>query len=201
MDLVEELYLALHDNDLDELGLILHSDSPNIMIVERKLGVSMKVLKPIFLFAIDELVLRRHEFNALPTHHLALLLDKLSLAALVVKGDFPPAFNSRKELLEKGYLDVEQELRYISLILSKHPKSSPSWYHRKWCLERLIPSFAPFDWHRECALCARMCDLYPKNYYAWNHRMWVVNQMSYQDVYCFLYIHFCSNTLIARCRG
>jgi hypothetical protein len=187
MEYVEEVYSAFERDPLiDELGVILSQDPPFVLLIDHKIGLSMAILKPLFLYTSTNLqppLLSSHSQDDK-------LLEKLSLGALLVKGDFPPALAVRKRLIQKGALSPLGELKFIQVILSKHSKSPSCWHHRRWCLEYLqsnssssavTESLGPLLrstlWPNELLLCERMCDIYPRNYYSWNHRLWISQQL------------------------
>jgi len=187
------------DPDIDELGVVLSSDE-NIVLTEHKLGIPMTILKPLFKYSITELHNNREALhqpvNSITPQDVAKVCS-LSRAILLVKGDFPPALNARKIMIEHGYLCAQREIQFLNVVFSKHPKSPSAWHHRRWCLQRLfgvdhaedddtgvhnVDEAGKYTFLSvvalELALCERMCDLYPRNYYSWNHRLWLAQQMS-----------------------
>jgi protein prenyltransferase alpha subunit repeat containing protein 1 len=184
MEYLDEIYSIFEKDPLiDELGIILTNDPPYVLHIEHKIGISMSILKPLFHFASKHLqppFLFSIDDNK--------FLEKLSLCALLVKGDFPPALNIRKKLIQQNLLQPQRELQLIQVILSKHSKSPSCWHHRRWCIEFLNPqmdshsfSYEEF-WSKELQLCDRMCDIYPRNYYSWNHRLWICNYLGRDQV-------------------
>jgi hypothetical protein len=185
MEFIDEIYSFFEkDPDIDELGIILTNDPPHVLHIEHKIGLSMSILKPVFHYASKHLQ-PPFLFNI----HDNKLLEKLSLCALLVKGDFPPALNVRKKLIQQNLLQPCRELQLIQVILSKHSKSPSCWHHRRWCIEFLDlqtdHSFT-FDefWSKELQLCDSMCDIYPRNYYSWNHRLWICQYLERDQVGC-----------------
>lgn len=140
-ELVEEINRAFEDDpEIDELGMVLSSDE-SIVLVEHKLGISMAVLKPLFIYSITELQKHRSVLLKpidLITPDEAKLICNLSRAILLVKGDFPPALNARKVMIENCTLSASREVQFLNVIFSKHPKSPSAWHHRRWCLLRLF---------------------------------------------------------------
>ena len=196
-EVVQEIDRAFEtDSEIDELGMVLSSEE-SVVLVEHKLGISMAVLKPLFLYSVTELqkhrdVLLKPVGDISPSE--AALVCSLSRAILLVKGDFPPALNARKIMIEHGTLCAEREINFLNVVFSKHPKSPSAWHHRRWCLQRLLDGVEK-PWNikksasndsisfsdvveQEVGLCERMCDLYPRNYYSWNHRLWLAQHMS-----------------------
>lgn len=189
MELVEEIYSIFEqDPEINELGIILSNDLPHILHIEHKIGLSMAILKPLFLYTITNLA---QSHSLMLTNDNNKYLEKISLCALLVKGDFPPAFIVRKKLIQQYFLSPELELNYLQVILSKHSKSPSCWHHRRWCIEFLQRSNPSFDirqlWSKELLLCSRMCDIYPRNYYAWNYRLWISEHLDHNEVFssCF----------------
>jgi hypothetical protein len=79
---------------------------------------------------------------------------------------------------------VKEELRFTSLVQSRHRKAGEAWAHRRWCVEGLLqvsPAAAPeaeAEADRiimplllaELDHCASMCSKYARNYLGWTHR-------------------------------
>ena len=176
---------------IDEFGFILEPPPPNVILVEHKLGLSFKVLKPLFIHAATEFhaLLRRIRDGD------SILLDPLIMAdvlrytraVLLVRGDMPMAYNMRKKILghdTQPAAAIVQELSFLKVLFTKHPKSPSSWEHRRWCIRRLQCLTAHFnvlndtDMRGELDLCSSMAEVYPKNYYAWMHRRWLLHHMT-----------------------
>jgi hypothetical protein len=94
----------------------------------------------------------------------------------------------------KNLLDFTLEMRFLNLLLTKHPKSGEVWSHRRWILNRWKERGNSLDsiWNQDVEICKRVSVIYPKNYHAWNHRAWILKQVnnqkrvriySYQKIY------------------
>lgn len=130
-----------NDPNIDELGIVMspHPPGPALVCVDHKLGLSMSIIKPLFKFCI----IRFHStLSDLAKGHLKLyesetmnMMNSLTRALLLVKGDLPLAFNVRKQLILNGTcLTVDSELSFLKMLFTKHPKSPTGWQHRRWCL-------------------------------------------------------------------
>ena len=106
---------------------------------------------------------------------------------LLVNADNATAWNARKRRLvelgdERGSLTAPllAELRLLSFLFSKHPKSSEAWAHRRWTAQRLLGATdsragAELELARGELAVVEMCaERYPKNYHAWLYRQWIV---------------------------
>jgi hypothetical protein len=101
-------------------------------------------------------------------------IDTLSDRLLELQPDDMTAWNYRKELIVKypEHVDLDNELYLTLKALKINPKSYPSWYHRRWILNRVkIP-----DWSLELKLLSQLFSVDPRNFHAWQHRMWVLNR-------------------------
>lgn len=173
------------DENMDELGVMMTTEPPYIFVVDHKLGVSVSVLKPLFIYSLNKL----KEVLLHPDHE-KFVDDLISLtrSLLIVKGDLPQAFNIRKRLIRQGNLNVVSELLFLKMLFTKHPKSPSSWEHRRWCLsikydQTPLDLMTPEDIDKEQQLCTWMADIYPKNYYAWVHRLWLLQFMDAPRLY------------------
>lgn len=184
-----ELVTALNaDEEIDEVGIIMGAPPPAIVVVEHKLGISMGILKPLFTYASAEFHvaitrLRSQPAADVPTYRkdCTHALD-LSKAVLLVKGDIAMVLNFRKEMMLAAIISYESELRFLSMLFTKHPKSPGAWQHRRWCLLHMLADGHPVNVELEKDLCRSMAELYPKNYYAWNHRLWLLTHMTRPQV-------------------
>lgn len=75
------------------------------------------------------------------------------------------------------------ELRVSESALRSSPKSYPSWYHRKWTVQRMIRTMGPDSSEvretlkREAALCAKLLELDDRNFHCWAYRRFVVEAL------------------------
>jgi protein prenyltransferase alpha subunit repeat containing protein 1 len=216
--------VILRNTEDDDGGFEISKGDVSVTVVaEHKLGVAAWALKPIFLHSMPmfmELLadLRRKHPGFLTTDSLrngdvTAIVEKaigLSSAILIVKGDIPIVHNFRKLLLEAGALNFAEELVFLSMLFTRHPKSPSAWEHRRWCLRKMAmlseilpknayqnenctypcsswasdstPFLSPEGVGAEAALCTRSAEAYPRNYYAWMHRLWLLRHMSDDQV-------------------
>jgi hypothetical protein len=190
-----EVVAALDADPLiDEVGIIMGKPPPVVVLEQHKLGLSAGALRPLFAYAAAEFQTAAARLRERPEAEAAADSDgnsfrqdcihalNLSKAVLLVKGDIAMVINFRKEMIVEGITTCADELRFIAVLFTRHPKSPGGWQHRRWCLQRMLLDGQPLDVERELELCSRMAELYPKNYYAWNHRLWVLSHMSAPQV-------------------
>jgi len=121
------------------------------------------------------------------------------------------AWNARKSCLvslsteqttqQYKYKLFKQELQFVDLVFTTHPKIGEAWEHRSWCVKQIfqqchttrsildtqqqqqqLPSPAlTLLLKHEIDICELVAERYPKNYYAWSHRQRVV-EMSPPDI-------------------
>jgi len=201
--------LFASDPDIDEFGLVVDTtasvyqptktskpSSPGpFMLVEHKLGVTYACVPILLRHATKRFRQICRQWDTAQAE----LLD-LTRVMLLVNADNYTAWNNRKKVLEpmlRSESVVQQELKFLDLLFSKHPKSGEAWAHRRWVLDRAM-SMEKGSWsklretaeakaptvrfqekwlQRELAVCSRSSELYPKNYYAWTHRHWVVSKL------------------------
>jgi len=88
---------------------------------------------------------------------------------------------------------LSQELQFLNLLGTKHPKSGESWHHRWWIIKQRIAMevaatakmnnnfakdsslFQLLD--NEMKVAERMAVLYPRNYYSWTHRQLILKEL------------------------
>ena len=214
-DLLEDIDHAFASDPLiDEIGVIMCPPPPNVVLIDHKLGLSYLILKSLFAYSLSEFYLilsaLKHDHIKLSDPITADKVMRLTRAALVVKGDMPMLYNIRKMAVLEGNAlsNIEEELFFLSVLFTKHPKSPSSWQHRKWCLnERYFyqrakeascypkditassPTTKKFplkmtltEVQIELDLCSKMSESYPKNYYSWMHRLWLLQFMNINEL-------------------
>lgn len=111
------------------------------------------------------------------------------------------AWNHRREAIERGEetrrADADEdeastsardawwreELALSENALKSNPKSYPSWYHRKWVIERMIREMGRDDARaretlaREEALCATSLNADDRNFHCWSYRAFIARAL------------------------
>ena len=185
---------------IDEIGIMMIPPPPNIVLVDHKLGLSFKILKPLFEFAICEFyaIMRSAKMSEemLLSSIIAEKVLRLTRATLLVKADMPMLYNVRKTIILAGLTthNIDAELNFLKVLFTKHPKSPSSWQHRRWCLitrwsnartidlSSLEVQLSSSDMDVELSLCSAMSESYPKNYYSWLHRLWLLQYMQFAQL-------------------
>lgn len=106
------------EDGVDEIGFIPPC-SEQVIYVDKKLGISANILKPIFKGAISEYNrLRILESSA---HNRDLVIATLLI--LLVRGEIPQVFNTRKRLILHNCITCSKELMFLEALFTQHPKS------------------------------------------------------------------------------
>lgn len=163
---------------------------PYVLFAENTLGISMKVLKPLYKQVYQQFTQVYHEWKSIEgttDNVLHKTLLHISRIVLLIKGDLNFVYNARKAVLLQLPGMISAEIQFLAIVFSKHPKSPSGWDHRRWCLKqhmdrvhrnRLIES----EIETERELCRDMAEKFPKNYYAWMHRLWLLSFMNLHQV-------------------
>jgi hypothetical protein len=192
---------------MDEVGLLMENE-PITVLVENKLGISVHELKPLFKYSISELNnLLRSNPNKLLWQSVDIIekFNQLTRAILIIRGDMPVALNIRKYLIENTHLDYLYELDFMKIVLLRNPKSPSAWYHRRWCLSKLLLQkynlFLDLEFmNNELQLCEYLCDIYPKNYYGWIQRLWLLQYMNTtQVIFIYIYLAYIFHYITTNC--
>lgn len=182
------------DPDIDEIGFVVDDlvnefnadddnddnadvNSSRLVLVEHKLGIPFASLAPLSMHAMALLA------HSPPPE----LMLQATRAILCVNSDQSAAWHARRHWLDRvvrppadSAAVVDAELRFVALLLTKHPKSGDAWSHRRWLIaelrrKRLLLLVDPPQWTAaEAALCSRVADAYPRCYYAWSFRLWLL---------------------------
>ena len=195
------------DPSIDEYGFLLvdkAADSPlqssipkeefPYLLDDHKLGIPHMHIPVLYSYVHGEFMklinVIRHYERELDEGEDSVLVDQrdvdslarisdLSKAMVMINAECYTAWNSRKSLVRVKVLNPVQELKFISLVFTKHPKTVDGWLHRQWVLDYILGGKISAGVKqellegelRECELLATR---YAKNYYAWTHRQFVL---------------------------
>eukprot|EP00455_Lapot_gusevi_P004665 TRINITY_DN11922_c0_g1_i2.p1 TRINITY_DN11922_c0_g1~~TRINITY_DN11922_c0_g1_i2.p1 ORF type:complete len:443 (-),score=45.40 TRINITY_DN11922_c0_g1_i2:41-1297(-) len=188
------------DPDIDELGLLVsipenESGESNelFLLKDHKLGIAFGCIPLVYSHAHALfLPLRQKVMNmGVSSCSLSEISDlvRSTRSMLLINADNYTAWNIRKQIIEAGHQTELQEIKFLNLVFTKHPKSGEGWAHRRWLLRR-IPGFSSSPsparasaelreslLEGELRVCERVAEIYPKNYFAWSHRHWLVQSI------------------------
>jgi hypothetical protein len=173
-----------HDSQVDEVGYMMNTDGPLVLFSDKNLGISTTIVKPLYKYSLvkfSALNKSLHsDFTIADFQHDIISLSRI---LLIIKGDLPMAFKYRKLLIESNLLSIGDEITFLNILFSKHPKTPSGWFHRRWCLDlnrqrqgRADLTCGEIETERE--FCRNMCERNPKNYYAWTYRQWLLSFMT-----------------------
>jgi hypothetical protein len=96
---------------------------------EHKLGVAFAAVAPLFAHAYGVYLRARKQMDCLDID-LARVILQSTRTMMLVNADHYSAMNSRKRLICAGLHSCREELLFLSLVFSKHPKAGEGWAHR-----------------------------------------------------------------------
>ena len=104
-------------------------------------------------------------------------LNESTRALLLINADDCSAWNARHLLHTHSHQSYfRNELCFINLLLTKHPKSGELWSARRRLLFQYLSQLSDNDWMNERLIALKAVQAYERNYYAWTHRLWVIEQ-------------------------
>ncbi|XP_068616849.1 protein prenyltransferase alpha subunit repeat-containing protein 1 [Brachionichthys hirsutus] len=196
--------------NIDEIGVIscpeARCNRSPIVLVQNKLGVESWCVKFLLPYVQGKLLLHRRRRHWLDREALV----DITSTALLLNPDFTTAWNIRKELLQCGVVNPEEELYLGKLALTRFPKSPETWIHRRWVLQQILRQLGRSrklqlqhndgeqadegrsqqlrdrlarTLHQEMKVCCDAAGRYPSNYNAWSHRIWVLQHMGSSKVF------------------
>jgi protein prenyltransferase alpha subunit repeat containing protein 1 len=113
------------DPAVDEVDFVI-SDNAGLLHVEHKLGIPYAVAVRLLAHA-HEVFFGWRAKSEIPLRQ---DLFQVTRALLLINGACTTAWNSRKSALLEDPGATETELRFVALVLTRHPKSSEVWAHR-----------------------------------------------------------------------
>lgn len=161
-DVFENVYDIL-TGDVNSIEFIVSEE--NILLQEGHLGISFELLFSLFKYAETVFLKANSSLEA----------EKASKILLMINADHYTAWNQRKQLLVNGDIVFPEELRFVSVLLTKHPKSGELWAHRRWVLSQMNT----FDPSEEIRISQKAAERYSKNYSAWTHRLWILKRLEH----------------------
>ncbi|CCI47252.1 unnamed protein product [Albugo candida] len=180
MAYVEQLTVLFSQDPLiDEVGYILDEASQSFQLHSHKLAIALRVAPQLFREGRDEF----HSLNSnlnVPQVPDAILarLSNATRAIVLISPDFYSAWNTRRKLVGRSYLTLNEELKFCTLVLLFHPKSIDTWAYRRW-LSACRPTEEHFAYLKEeIELCEIIAERYPRNYHAWSYRHWIWLQIT-----------------------
>ncbi|XP_049792011.1 protein prenyltransferase alpha subunit repeat-containing protein 1 isoform X1 [Schistocerca nitens] len=156
-----------------------HNKSP-LHHVEHCLALESWCVRHVYCYAYHRLLDTRHFRHRRADPEVT---SRLLLGALLLNPDVSTFWNMRKELVQSGRLDVQSELHFSVVILSRKPKSAEAFSYRRYLLEKLLTTGADkiHLLEEELQVCAVAADRYPGNYHAWQHRTWSMVRLADTD--------------------
>ncbi|KAF8911470.1 hypothetical protein CPB84DRAFT_1812322 [Gymnopilus junonius] len=179
------------------------SPKPNLnfpfVFVEGNLGIPKKVLCALYM-AVASSPWRNSEAKD---------ANAASIVILLLNPAHETALNTRKQLIQDGFLDPQRELVLIELIARGSPecaKQSSVWDHRRWCFRKIcgimgpavirpfqrcwssseevqmFPKISPSAVRHELNVIHRTCEIYPRNYHSWTHLHFLMD-VCYASIY------------------
>ncbi|GBN17251.1 Protein prenyltransferase alpha subunit repeat-containing protein 1 [Araneus ventricosus] len=167
---------------IDEFDVLpVHESVSNkcpVIHVDHKIALEDWCVKHVYVYAYSKFFAwRKKPYKIDPECFLT-----WTSAILLINPEVETVWNARKEFVCQNLLLPENELKFSELVLSRKPKSSPVYAHRKWVLlewfrGKISPCSLQQVVDHEFRLCSRVANLYPNNYYAWCHRSWLIKEM------------------------
>ncbi|KAJ4436114.1 hypothetical protein ANN_18741 [Periplaneta americana] len=121
--------------EFDIVPVTVNNNKSPVLHVEHSLGLESWCVRHVYCYTYHRLMdarqLRsRREDPA--------MLARLLSGALLLNPDVTTFWNMRRELMLADRLDVQGELHFTTVLLSRKPKCAEAFAHRKWVIGRLL---------------------------------------------------------------
>ncbi|GAB5369017.1 hypothetical protein AAMO2058_001368900 [Amorphochlora amoebiformis] len=188
----QELYQKLNklldtDKDIDEMDFLIFpkGHGPNFILECHKLGISIWIIPMLYTYAFQHYSSNINKKEEICESERVKRLLESTRVFLLISPDATTGWHTRKRLIQMEVLSPEEELAFLSVVFTKHPKSGAAWGHRRWVLQQMPlfnkpPTpyaggyFSKEEFKRELSICEASAASYKNNYYAWTHRIWVL---------------------------
>lgn len=113
-------------------------------------------------------------------------LNKALIGALLVRPESTTFWNVRRELVEKGIININRELLFSKLILSHKNKSNETFAYRRWIIGKLLKrndnslEYCRTLLNNEFFITELTAERASNNYHAWSHRLWALQNLGSQ---------------------
>lgn len=165
---------AIDEFDILPVNDVVQNKCP-VICINQKVALEGWCVKHVYLYAYTQMMQWKHSQKKLDP---AVLLS-WTRAILLINPDVQTAWNIRKDFVFNDIQNIEEELKFSELVLSRKPKCLDVFSHRKLLLQRMkdkqILSIKIIKYEFE--VCTRAAERYPNNYYAWSHRIWVIQEL------------------------
>ncbi|XP_054713327.1 protein prenyltransferase alpha subunit repeat-containing protein 1-like [Uloborus diversus] len=168
---------------IDEFDILpVHESTRNtcpVIHIEHKVALEDWCVKHVYVYAYSNFFSWRKKPHKIDPDNLLIW----TCAILLINPEIETVWNARKELLCQNLLQPSDELRFTEIVLSRKPKSSQVFAHRKFVLLELRKKSQVSSCilqqviEHEFFVCTRVASLYPNNYYAWCHRSWLMQEI------------------------
>ncbi|XP_063245081.1 protein prenyltransferase alpha subunit repeat-containing protein 1 [Bacillus rossius redtenbacheri] len=168
------------DPELKEFDIVPVEESTNkspVLHAEHCLGLESWCVRHVYCHAYHRLMdIRQQRIRREDTPSMLRLLG----GALLLNPDVSTFWSMRREIIRADVQLAHAELHFTAVLLSRKPKCSEVFAHRRWLLGRLLQvgTAAGDVLGEELRVSQYAADRYPNNYYAWSHRMWCINQLA-----------------------
>ncbi|XP_029850367.1 protein prenyltransferase alpha subunit repeat-containing protein 1 [Ixodes scapularis] len=147
-----------------------------VVCVDGHLALGSWCVPHVYGYAYSRLVEAR---NNIVRHEKESILG-WSRLVILVNPDVQLAWNVRKELFLCKQTSFQEELQFSQLVLTRKPKCSEVFSHRRWLMEHNLRGFssdrANVILQEELKVCLQAADRYRCNYYAWTYRIWLMDR-------------------------
>ncbi|KAL1490511.1 hypothetical protein ABEB36_013193 [Hypothenemus hampei] len=118
-------------------------------------------------------------------------LNYLLMGALLLHPEVTTFWNMRRELVQAKVLNIEFELAFSRLVLTRKKKSNETFSYRRWLLKQLYETkVTRNNWcekiRREFSICQETAEGAPNNYHSWGHKQWCLNTVPSSDQQFFI---------------
>lgn len=169
---------------IDEFDILpVHESVRNscpVVHIQHKVALEDWCVKHVYLYCYSSFFTWRKKSTKIDSETLLMW----TMAILLINPEIETVWNARKELMCQNSTLPEDELKFCDIVLSRKPKISQAFAHRKWVLlklkkNHLSPCALQQIIDHEFFLCTRVANSYPNNYYAWCHRSWIMQELLY----------------------
>ena len=130
---LEELQSILDKHSNVEPARHVETNIP-FLYKDHRIGLSFWCLPLLYRYAYSKLIAQEENQDQED-------LLKITRAILLINADCFTAWSRRKEFLmtnKNNHSVIMNELKFLNLVATKHPKSCDSWEHRSWIIRNLI---------------------------------------------------------------
>lgn len=144
-----------------------------VVVVGNNVGLESWCIKYVYKYCHREFIswrLTKRDIDSSDNRELM----SLSNVILLLNPEFRCVWNLRRSLIVLNRIEIDNELKFSELVLTRKPRNPEVFNYRQFLLQRQLPNIPVQTIRDELDLTLTSSSKYFRNYYSWSHRVWII---------------------------